>query len=80
MHSVSSSDQPPAFQTFQLGRLTTVLCKAIKNLLRVFFVLNPLVLVLAGVVLIFFIVAGMGICFGLVLETVLIIQGCFSYC
>ena len=36
--------------------------------------------VLAGVELIFFIVAGMGLCIGFVLETVLIIQGCFSYC
>ena len=38
------------------------------------------VLVLAGVKLIFFIVAGMGLCFGFVLETVLITQGCFHYC
>jgi len=38
------------------------------------------VLVLAGVELIFFIVAIMGLCFGFVLETVLVIQGCFSYC
>ena len=38
------------------------------------------VLVLAGIELIFFIVAGMGVCSRFVLETVLIIQGCFSYC
>ena len=38
------------------------------------------VLVLAGVHFIFFIVASMGLCFGFVLESVLIIQGCFSYC
>ena len=38
------------------------------------------VLVLAGIELIFFIVAGMGLRFGFVLETVLTIQGCFSYC
>ena len=38
------------------------------------------VLILAGIELISFIVAGMGLCFGFVLETVLIIQGCFSYC
>jgi len=37
------------------------------------------VLVLAGVELNFFIVAGMGLCFGFVLETVLITQGCFNY-
>jgi len=37
-------------------------------------------LVLAGIELIFFIVAGMGLCFGFVLKTVLITQGCFSYC
>ena len=38
------------------------------------------VLVLAGVELIFFTVASMGLCFEFVLETVLIIQVCFSYC
>ena len=38
------------------------------------------VLVLAGVQLIFFIVAGMVLCFGFVLKTVLITQGCFPYC
>ena len=38
------------------------------------------VLVLAGIELIFFIVAGMGLCLGFVLETVLIMQGCFRYC
>ena len=38
------------------------------------------VLVLAGIELIFFIVASMGLCFGFVLETVLIIQECFCYC
>jgi len=37
-------------------------------------------LVLAGVELIFFIAASMELCCGFVLETVLIIQGCFSYC
>ena len=37
------------------------------------------VLVLAGVELIFFIVASMGLCFGFGLETVLITQGCFRY-
>ena len=36
------------------------------------------VLVLAGII--FFIVASMGLCFGFVLETALIIQGCFCYC
>ena len=38
------------------------------------------VLVLAGIELIFFTVASMGLCFGFVLKTVLIIQGCFCYC
>ena len=38
------------------------------------------VLVLAGAELIFFIVACMGLCFGFVLKTVWIIQGCFGYC
>ena len=38
------------------------------------------VLVLAGIELIFFVVACMGLCFGFVLQTVLMIQGCFSYC
>ena len=38
------------------------------------------VLVLAGIELIFFIVASMGQCFGFVLKTVLITQRCFSYC
>jgi len=37
-------------------------------------------LLLAGVELIFFIVATMKLCFRFVLETVLIIQGCFSCC
>ena len=36
------------------------------------------VLVLAAII--FFIVASMGLCFGFVLETVLITQGCFSCC
>ena len=40
----------------------------------------PSVLVLAGIELNFFIVACMGLCFGFVLKTVLVIQGCFSYC
>ena len=39
-----------------------------------------IVLVLGGVELIFFTVASMGLCFGFVLGTVLIIQGCFHYC
>jgi len=30
--------------------------------------------------LIFFTVAGMGLCFGFVVKTVLIIEGCFHYC
>ena len=38
------------------------------------------VLVLAGIELIFFTVASMGLCFGFVLKTVLITQGCFIYC
>ena len=38
-----------------------------------------IVLVLAGIELIFFMVASMGLCFGFVLKTVLIIQGYFSY-
>ena len=38
------------------------------------------VLVLAGIELIFFIVASMGLCFGFVLKTVSITQGCFRYC
>lgn len=38
------------------------------------------VLVLARIGLIFFIVAGMGLCFGFLLETALLIQGCSSYC
>jgi len=38
------------------------------------------VLVLAGIELIFFIVASMGLCFGFVLKSVLIVQGCFCYC
>lgn len=38
------------------------------------------VLVLAGVDLIFFIVAIMNLCFGFALETALIIQGCLSHC
>ena len=38
------------------------------------------VLALSGIELIFFIVAGMGLCFEFVLETVLIMQGCFRYC
>ena len=37
-------------------------------------------LVLSGTELIFFLVASMGLCFGFVLKTVFIIQGCFSYC
>ena len=38
------------------------------------------VLVLAGIEFIFFIVASMGLWFGFVLKTVLIMQRCFSYC
>ena len=38
------------------------------------------VLVLAGIELILFIAASMGLCFGFVLETALITQGCFSCC
>ena len=41
---------------------------------------NYVVLVLAGIKFIFFIVAGMGLCFGFVLKTVLITPGCFRYC
>lgn len=37
------------------------------------------VLVLAGLELIFFTVASVGLCFGVVLETVSITHGCFSY-
>jgi len=39
-----------------------------------------IVLVLAGIELIFFIVASMGLCFGFVLKTVLITEGCVSSC
>lgn len=42
--------------------------------------LFPLVLVLAGIVLIFLTIATMGPYFGFVLKTVLITQGCSSYC
>jgi len=35
---------------------------------------------LAGIELVFFIVASMGLCFGFVLKTVLIIPWCFSCC
>lgn len=38
------------------------------------------VLALSGIDLIFFIVAGVGLCFAFMLETGLIIEGCFSYC
>lgn len=38
------------------------------------------VLLLAGIGVIFYIVANMGCGFGFVLKTVLIEQGCFSYC
>jgi len=38
------------------------------------------VLVLTGVESIFFLVATMGLCFGFVLKTVFITQGCFSCC
>lgn len=38
------------------------------------------VLVLAGVKLVFFTVAGMRLCFGFLLETVVIMWGCFPYC
>jgi len=38
------------------------------------------VLVLGGLQLIFFIAASMRLCFGFLLKTVLIVQGCFRYC
>jgi len=38
------------------------------------------VLVLTGAELVFFIVASMGLCFGLVMKTVLIIYGYLGYC
>jgi len=38
------------------------------------------VLVLTGIELILLTVASMGLCFGFVLKTVLIIQGSFRYC
>lgn len=38
------------------------------------------VLVSVGIELILFIAASMGLCFGIVPETVLIIQRCFHYC
>jgi len=38
------------------------------------------VLVLAGMPLIFFIVASIGICIGFLLKTMLIIEGYFQYC
>jgi len=37
-------------------------------------------LVLAGIELIFFIAAGMVLCFGFVIKTVLVTRQCFSYC
>jgi len=37
-------------------------------------------LFLGGVVLIFFILACKLLCFGFVMKTVLVTQGCFSYC
>jgi len=40
---------------------------------------STVVLVLAGVELTFFLVASVRLCFGFVLETVLITQGCLSY-
>ena len=46
---------------------------------RLFFI-KGIVLVLARMELIFFVVASMGLCFGFVLKTVLITQGCFGYC
>jgi len=42
--------------------------------------LSTNVLGLAGIELILFVVASMGLCFGFVVKTVLIIQGCFSSC
>jgi len=39
-----------------------------------------IVLYLAGLELIFLIAASVGLCFEFVLKTVLITQGCFSYC
>jgi len=41
---------------------------------------NLIVLILDGIELIFFTVAGKGLRFGFVLETMLITHGCFSYC
>lgn len=41
---------------------------------------NDLVLVLAGIQIIYFTVAGMGRCFRFVLKIVLIIRGCFCHC
>ena len=41
---------------------------------------SVVVLGLAETKLIFFIVASMGLCFGFVLKTALIIQGCLRYC
>ena len=42
--------------------------------------IKAIALVLAGIELIFFIIAVMGLCFSFVRKTVLITQGCFSYC
>lgn len=41
---------------------------------------SQILLILTGIELIFSIVAIMVLCFGFVLETALITQGCFSYC
>lgn len=53
------------------------------DLLRCIFLTNSnlyTLLVLAGIRLIFFTEAHMGLWFGFLLEAVLIIQGCFHYC
>ena len=47
-------------------------------ILKCFLILG--VLILAGIELIFFIVASRGLCFGFVLKTVLITQRCFHHC
>ena len=47
---------------------------------HLFIQMKGIVLVLAGIELIFFTVASMELCFGFLLKTVLIILGCFSYC
>ena len=53
------------------GALALQMCTAIRHVS---------VLVLAGIELIFFMVASVGLCSGFVLKTVLVTQGCFCYC